>query len=40
MSPGPVSTKAPLLNIDALIDETATQIVVCCGSGGVGKTTS
>ena len=31
---------APVLDVDALIDDTRTQIVVCCGSGGVGKTTS
>ena len=29
----------PLLDIDALIDDPQTRIVVCCGSGGVGKTT-
>ncbi|MEU9127877.1 ArsA family ATPase [Kitasatospora sp. NPDC048540] len=28
------------LEIDALIDDPATRIVVCCGSGGVGKTTT
>ncbi len=30
----------PHLDIDALLDDPATRIVVCCGSGGVGKTTS
>jgi len=30
---------APMLDIDALIDDPQTRIVVCCGSGGVGKTT-
>ncbi len=30
---------AALLDIDALIDDPQTRIVVCCGSGGVGKTT-
>ncbi|GAA2246395.1 MULTISPECIES: ArsA family ATPase [Kitasatospora] len=29
-----------LLAIDALIDNPKTRIVVCCGSGGVGKTTT
>ncbi|MFB7665916.1 ArsA family ATPase [Kitasatospora sp. NPDC056138] len=29
-----------LLAIDALIDDPKTRIVVCCGSGGVGKTTT
>lgn len=30
----------PLLDIDPLIDDPATRIIVCCGSGGVGKTTT
>ncbi len=29
----------PSLDIDALLDDPATRVVVCCGSGGVGKTT-
>ncbi|MDS1270003.1 ArsA-related P-loop ATPase [Lipingzhangella sp. LS1_29] len=32
--------EAPPLNVDALLDDTQTRIVVCCGSGGVGKTTT
>ncbi|GAB3263065.1 ArsA family ATPase [Alteromonas gracilis] len=28
------------LDVDALIDDPQTRIVVCCGSGGVGKTTT
>lgn len=28
------------LDVDALLDDRTTQIVVCCGSGGVGKTTT
>ena len=28
------------LDVDALLDDRATKIVVCCGSGGVGKTTT
>ncbi|MEU6440482.1 ArsA family ATPase [Streptomyces sp. NPDC047046] len=31
---------APALEIDPLIDDPATRILVCCGSGGVGKTTT
>ena len=31
---------APTLDVDALIDDPATGIIVCCGSGGVGKTTT
>ncbi|AXG78645.1 ArsA family ATPase [Streptomyces paludis] len=33
------SAAAPL-DIDPLIDDRATRIIVCCGSGGVGKTTT
>ncbi|MCP9987129.1 ArsA family ATPase [Streptomyces sudanensis] len=29
-----------VLEIDALLDDPATRIVVCCGAGGVGKTTT
>ncbi|MGB0101185.1 MAG: ArsA-related P-loop ATPase [Nocardioides sp.] len=35
-SPGP----APELDVDALLDDRGTGIIVCCGSGGVGKTTT
>ena len=35
-SPGPV----PDLDVDALLDDRSTGIIVCCGSGGVGKTTT
>ncbi|MFH8369233.1 ArsA family ATPase [Streptomyces sp. NPDC018031] len=31
---------APRLEADALLDDPHTRIVVCCGSGGVGKTTT
>ncbi|MFE3855239.1 ArsA family ATPase [Streptomyces griseorubiginosus] len=31
---------APVLDLDPLIDDPKTRIVVCCGSGGVGKTTT
>lgn len=34
--PGPV----PALDVDALLDDRGTGIIVCCGSGGVGKTTT
>ncbi len=37
---GPQSTtEAPRLDVDALLDDPAVGIIVCCGSGGVGKTT-
>ena len=35
----PAPSQAPRLDIDALLDDASVQIVVCCGSGGVGKTT-
>jgi anion-transporting ArsA/GET3 family ATPase len=31
---------APALDVDALLDDRGTGIIVCCGSGGVGKTTT
>ncbi|GAA2014542.1 ArsA family ATPase [Nocardioides kribbensis] len=34
------ASAAPPLDVDALLDDTATGIIVCCGSGGVGKTTT
>ena len=30
----------PALDLDAVLDDPATRIIVCCGSGGVGKTTT
>jgi anion-transporting ArsA/GET3 family ATPase len=37
---GPQSTvQAPRLDVDALLDDASVGIIVCCGSGGVGKTT-
>ncbi|MFC6286869.1 ArsA family ATPase [Nocardioides sp. GCM10027113] len=40
---GPLAAEAahaPDLDVDALLDDPATGIIVCCGSGGVGKTTT
>ena len=31
---------APDLDVDALLQDRSTHIIVCCGSGGVGKTTT
>ncbi|MBB1261517.1 ArsA family ATPase [Streptomyces alkaliterrae] len=31
---------SPVLEVDPLLDDPETRIVVCCGSGGVGKTTT
>lgn len=33
-------TEVPRLDVDALVDDRSIGIVVCCGSGGVGKTTT
>ncbi|MEU0520897.1 ArsA family ATPase [Streptosporangium sp. NPDC006007] len=30
----------PVLDLDPIIDDPGTRIIVCCGSGGVGKTTT
>jgi anion-transporting ArsA/GET3 family ATPase len=35
-----VTRTAPALDIDAILDDEGTRIIVCCGSGGVGKTTT
>jgi anion-transporting ArsA/GET3 family ATPase len=32
--------RAPVLDLDTVIGDERTRIVVCCGSGGVGKTTT
>ncbi len=40
---GPLAARlsdVPALNADALIDDPGIRIIVCCGSGGVGKTTT
>ena len=40
---GPLATtngSAPAMDVDALLDDRTTGIIVCCGSGGVGKTTT
>jgi anion-transporting ArsA/GET3 family ATPase len=39
--PAPSAAGAtPALDVDRLIDDRRTRIIVCCGSGGVGKTTT
>jgi anion-transporting ArsA/GET3 family ATPase len=35
-----LSGQSPRLDMDRLIDDRRTRIIVCCGSGGVGKTTA
>ena len=34
------SATAPTLDIDALLADQGKRIIVCCGAGGVGKTTT
>lgn len=34
-----VPKNTPVLNIDAMLDDPEVHVIVCCGSGGVGKTT-
>jgi anion-transporting ArsA/GET3 family ATPase len=36
----PHPRQAPHFDVDALLDDLGTRIVVCCGAGGVGKTTT
>jgi len=35
-----MSLESPALDVDSLLDDPRTRIIVCCGSGGVGKTTT
>jgi anion-transporting ArsA/GET3 family ATPase len=35
-----VNVENPRLDIDRIVDDRRTRIIVCCGSGGVGKTTT
>lgn len=37
---GRAARQAPAMDLDALITDRQTRIVVCCGAGGVGKTTT
>ena len=38
--PGSTRPAGPALDIDALLADPSKRIIVCCGSGGVGKTTT
>jgi anion-transporting ArsA/GET3 family ATPase len=35
-----MSTTPPTLDIAGILEDTANRVVVCCGAGGVGKTTT
>jgi anion-transporting ArsA/GET3 family ATPase len=37
---GPLAISPPSLDVDRLIDDRRTRVIVCCGAGGVGKTTT
>ena len=36
----PMSTTPPALDLGAILGDTSNRVVVCCGAGGVGKTTT
>jgi len=40
MSPSTSPATSPALDLDEVIGDPSTRIIVCCGSGGVGKTTT
>ena len=40
MTPTAATARRHPLDVDALLADPATRIIVCCGAGGVGKTTT
>ena len=38
--PSEIAPRSPNLDVDALLDDRSIKVIVCCGSGGVGKTTT
>jgi anion-transporting ArsA/GET3 family ATPase len=40
MTPSEVAPRSRPLDIDRLLDDREVRVIVCCGSGGVGKTTT
>ena len=40
MSQTPLEINAPVLDLNSVIADPDTRIIVCCGAGGVGKTTT
>jgi anion-transporting ArsA/GET3 family ATPase len=39
-APGAPARQVPPLDVDGLLDDPETRVIVCCGAGGVGKTTT
>ena len=39
-APGAAPRQPPPLDVDGLLDDPGTRVIVCCGAGGVGKTTT
>jgi len=39
-APGAPPRQPPPLDVDGLLDDPGTRVIVCCGAGGVGKTTT
>ena len=39
-APGGAPRQSPVLDVDTLLDDPGTRVIVCCGAGGVGKTTT
>jgi anion-transporting ArsA/GET3 family ATPase len=39
-APGATPRQPPVLDVDTLLDDPDTRVIVCCGAGGVGKTTT
>ena len=35
-----MSTTPPALDMGSILTDTSNRVVVCCGAGGVGKTTT
>ena len=40
MNPHDIAPRSRLLDLDELLDDRSIRVIVCCGSGGVGKTTT
>ena len=40
MNPHAIAPRSQTLDLDELLDDRSIRVIVCCGSGGVGKTTT